>query len=93
MSQRKRIALIVFLSGLLLGAGLLWLVFPEAPLAQLSWQGWLAITVMLISLLGNAFTSLPADVVFLGGLAVLMIAGILDEKTALSGFGNSGMVK
>ncbi len=92
MSQRKRIALIVFLSGLLLGAGLLWLVFPEAPLAQLSWQGWLAIAVMLISLLGNAFTSLPADVVFLGGLAVLMIAGILDEKTALSGFGNSGMV-
>jgi di/tricarboxylate transporter len=92
MSQRKRIALIILFSGLLLGLGLLWLVFPEAPLAQLSWQGWLAIGVMLISLLGNAFTPLPAEIVFLGGLAVLMITGILDDKTALSGFGNSGMI-
>ncbi|MFZ9736758.1 MAG: SLC13 family permease [Prochlorotrichaceae cyanobacterium] len=92
MSQRKRIALIVFVSGLVLGLVLLWLAFPTSPLTELSWQGWLSIAVMLLSLMGNAFSSLPAEVVFLGGLAVLLVSGILDEKTALSGFGNSGMI-
>ena len=92
MSQRKRIALIVFVSGLVLGLVLLWLAFPASPLTELSWQGWLSIAVMLLSLMGNAFSSLPAEVVFLGGLAVLLVSGILDEKTALSGFGNSGMI-
>ncbi|MEY2976159.1 MAG: SLC13 family permease [Prochlorotrichaceae cyanobacterium] len=92
MSQRKRIALIVFVSILILGLAFIWLVFPGSPLTELSWQGWLSIAVMILSLMGNAFSSLPAEVVFLGGLAVLLVSGILDEKTALSGFGNSGMI-
>lgn len=58
----------------------------------LSWQAWLAIAVAIAALLGNAFTTLPADIVFLGAAAVLFLSGVLDEKAALSGFSNSGMI-
>lgn len=37
-------------------------------------------------------TRLPADFVFLGGLAILLLTGVLDAKEGLSGFGSSGLV-
>ncbi len=60
--------------------------------SPLSWQAWLAIAVTLAAFCGNAFTSLPADIVFLGAAAVLFLSGVLDEKAALAGFSNSGMI-
>lgn len=57
-----------------------------------TWQGWLAIAVTVAAFSGNAFTSLPAEVVFLGAAAVLFLSGVLDEEAVLSGFSNSGMV-
>ena len=59
---------------------------------ELSWQAWLAIAVTIAAFLGNAFTTLPADIVFLGAAAILFLSGVLDEKAALSGFSNSGMI-
>ena len=59
---------------------------------SLSWQGWLAIAVTIAAFLGNALTALPAEIVFLGAAAVLFLSGVLDEKAALSGFSNSGMI-
>ncbi|MGB3296711.1 MAG: SLC13 family permease, partial [Phormidesmis sp.] len=53
---------------------------------------WLAIAVTIAAFLGNALTSVPADIVFLGAAAVLFLSGVLDEKAALSGFSNSGMI-
>jgi di/tricarboxylate transporter len=58
----------------------------------LSWQGWLTLATICATFLGNALTNLPAEVVFLGGLAVLFLSGILDTETALAGFSNGGMV-
>ena len=68
--------------------------WPEelAVAGAMSWQAWLAIAVTIAAFLGNALTSLPADIVFLGAAAVLFLSGVLDEKAALAGFSNSGMI-
>ncbi len=58
----------------------------------LSWQAALALSVALGTLLLNALSPLPADIVFLGGLAVLMVSGVLNVENALAGFSNPGMV-
>ncbi|NJL84792.1 MAG: SLC13 family permease [Leptolyngbyaceae cyanobacterium SM1_1_3] len=63
-----------------------------AALTPLGWQGGLAIAVVVITFVANATTSLPADIIFLGGAAVLFLSGILDEEAALAGFSNSGMI-
>lgn len=63
-----------------------------AVAGAMSWQAWLAIAVTIAAFLGNALTSLPADIVFLGAAAVLFLSGVLDEKAALAGFSNSGMI-
>jgi di/tricarboxylate transporter len=64
----------------------------DQNLMGLSWQAWLAIATVCAAFLGNALTSLPADIVFLGAAAVLFLSGVLDEKAALAGFSNSGMI-
>lgn len=58
----------------------------------LSWQAGMAIGVMLGTLFLNACTGLPADMVFLGGLAVLLVSGVLSVEDGLAGFSNPGMV-
>lgn len=63
-----------------------------SPLAQLSWQGWLTVAITIAVFLLNAITSLPAEIVFLGGAAALYISGILSEQDALAGFSNAGMI-
>ena len=59
---------------------------------DLPWQGWLTLATITATFLANALTNLPAEVVFLGGLAILLITGILDTDTALAGFSNAGMI-
>jgi di/tricarboxylate transporter len=58
----------------------------------LGWEGWLALGVTLVAFLANALTTLAAEVVFLGALAVLLLSGVLDAATALAGFSNPGMI-
>ncbi|MGA1262505.1 MAG: SLC13 family permease [Prochlorothrix sp.] len=90
---RKQKVLLAFLGLLLAFAIALWQFAPQdLPIFQLSWQGWLTLVITLIAFLINAFSSLSAEVTFLGALAVLFLSGILDEKQTLAGFGNSGMV-
>lgn len=72
----------------LLGVGV---VMGLSPM-PLGWPGWLAIGVTLGAFLLNALTSLGAEVVFLGALAVLLLSGVLDTPTALAGFSNPGMI-
>lgn len=64
----------------------------QSSLANLGWQGWLTIAITFGVFFLNATTSLPAEIVFLGGTAVLFTSGILDEEAALEGFSNSGMI-
>jgi di/tricarboxylate transporter len=60
--------------------------------AGMTWQGWLAVAVAIVAFIANAFSSLPADIIFLGAAAVLFLSGVIDEKAVLSGFSNSGMI-
>lgn len=82
----------------LLGLGLAGMVgltqLVSLPLSNLGmgWQGGLTMAVTLAVFLLNALTSLAAEVVFLGGLAVLYVFGILTTDAALAGFSNPGMV-
>lgn len=53
---------------------------------------WFSITLVL-SLIGLlALTSLPADMILLGGLTVFIVTGIISPESALSGFSNEGMI-
>ncbi|HSM82901.1 MAG TPA: SLC13 family permease [Nodosilinea sp.] len=57
-----------------------------------AWPAWLTVAVTMAAFLLNALTTLPAEAVFLGALAVLVLSGVLDTPTALAGFSNPGMV-
>ena len=78
--------------GLLVALAIALQTQEQAIASALSWQAWLAIAVTVAAFLGNAFTTLPADIVFLGAAAVLFLSGVLDEESALAGFSNSGMI-
>ena len=87
----RRLALALWIGvGLVLSLGCAFLLSQD--LTGVSWQAWLAIATVCAAFLGNALTSLPADIVFLGAAAVLFLSGVLDEKAALAGFSNSGMI-
>ncbi|ELR99045.1 SLC13 family permease [Gloeocapsa sp. PCC 73106] len=60
--------------------------------SSLSWQAEMAIAVTVIVFLGSALSQIPTELVFLGGLGLLAITGILKEADALAGFSNPGMM-
>ncbi len=59
---------------------------------NLDWRAWTAIAVTISVFLLNAWTNLSAEVVFLGGTAVLFVSGILTEQDAFAGFSNPGVI-
>ncbi|MCL4202446.1 MAG: anion permease [Pirellulaceae bacterium] len=61
-------------------------------LAQIPWQAWLTVAVIVASFLVLVFTRLASDVVFLGALAVLLVSGVLTPGDALKGFSSQGMI-
>ena len=63
-----------------------------SPNFNLTWQAWIAIAVTVGVFLLNAITSLPTEIVFLGGASVLFVSGILTEEDTLAGFSNPGMI-
>jgi len=60
--------------------------------AELGWEAWLTLAVIVSTLTLLIFTRLPSDFVFVGGLGVLLVTGVLDFKTALAGFSAPGMI-
>ena len=60
--------------------------------AGLGWEAWLTLGVIASTLALLIFTRLPVDFVFVGGLGVLLVSGVLDIKSALSGFSAPGMI-
>ena len=58
----------------------------------MTWEAWLTISVLLGILVGLAFYSHLADVLFLGGLALLGLCGIITPTEALAGFANPAMI-
>ena len=60
--------------------------------AGLSLQAWITIVTILIMFGILMFTKLPADLVFMGGMAVLLVSGVLTPAEALSGFSSPSVV-
>ncbi len=52
----------------------------------------ITIVVLLAVLALLIFSTLGADAVLLAGLATVLVAGVIDAKTAVSGFANEGML-
>ncbi|MDA0576866.1 MAG: SLC13 family permease [Verrucomicrobia bacterium] len=65
---------------------------PDASLLDLTWQAWLTLGTIITVLGVLICTRLPADFVFLGGLGVLLLSGVLKAEEALAGFGSAGLV-
>jgi di/tricarboxylate transporter len=61
-------------------------------LLELGWPAWLTLGVVLGTFLILFLTRLPSDYVFFGGLAVLLLTGVLDARETLSGFSSPGLV-
>lgn len=60
--------------------------------AGLSGYAWIAVLTMVGIFAVLICTKLPADFVFLGALAVLLLTGTLDMKEAFSGFSSSSVI-
>lgn len=53
---------------------------------------WITIALVLVMFSLLLFTKLPADVVFVGGMAVLLVCGVLPAREVLSGFSSESVV-
>ncbi|MFD2113318.1 SLC13 family permease [Thiorhodococcus fuscus] len=58
----------------------------------MTWDAWLAVTVVVCVIGSLALTRWSADLVLVGGLSLLLLAGVLTPAEALQGFSNAGMV-
>jgi di/tricarboxylate transporter len=62
------------------------------PLINLTVQGKFTILIIIITFTLNAATRISSEIIFLGALGILFLGGVLDEKTALKGFSNGGLI-
>ncbi len=58
----------------------------------MTWEAWLSLAVGVCGVTTLALTRLPADIVLLGGVTLLLVAGVLTPDEALGGLANAGMV-
>ncbi len=58
----------------------------------LDWHAWLTIVLIIGMFTTMLKTKLPADIVFLGVVALLVVTGCLPEEEALSGFSSTTVV-
>lgn len=66
---------------------------PGQPeLNGLQWQGATTVAVIAAVLLSLVFTQLGPEFILVGGLAVLLLLGIVSPQEALAGFSNDGMI-
>jgi di/tricarboxylate transporter len=58
----------------------------------MGWEGWFSIGVTFICFSILALTRISPDIVMVGGLTLLLVAGVLSPDQALAGLANEGMV-
>lgn len=58
----------------------------------LGWQAWLTLSVVAGILLLLIFSTVAPEMVILGGVTVLLLAGVIGPGEAFSGFSNEGML-
>ncbi len=61
-------------------------------LLQMEWKAWFTLAVVLGVFLTLVFSRLPADFVFMGGLATLLLSGVLSARESLAGFSSPGLI-
>lgn len=58
----------------------------------MGWEAWLTLGVMGLVFACLIFTRLATDIVLIGGLAILILSGVISVKDGLKGFSNEGMI-
>ncbi|NNL06295.1 MAG: SLC13 family permease [Gammaproteobacteria bacterium] len=58
----------------------------------MGWEGWFSIGVTSVCFSILALTRISPDIVMVGGLTLLLVAGVLSPDQALAGLANEGMV-
>jgi len=58
----------------------------------MGWESWFSIGVTTLCFSILALTRISADIVMVGGLTLLLLAGVLSPEQALAGLANEGMV-
>jgi di/tricarboxylate transporter len=58
----------------------------------MDWQAWYSIAVTMLCFGTLALTRYSPDIVMVGGLTLLLVAGVLSPEQALAGLANEGMV-
>ncbi len=58
----------------------------------MGWEGWFSIAITILCFSTLALTRYSPDIVMVGGLTLLLLAGVLSPEQALSGLANEGMV-
>ena len=58
----------------------------------MGWEGWFSIGITTLCFTTLALTRYSPDIVMVGGLTLLLLAGVLSPEQALSGLANEGMV-
>ena len=58
----------------------------------MGWEGWYSIAVITLCFSMLAVTRYSPDIILVGGLTLVLLAGVLSPEQALSGLANEGMV-
>lgn len=58
----------------------------------MGWEAWLTVAVVAGVLGTLILTRMATDMVFLGGLTILLLAGVLDPSEAFRGLANQGLI-
>jgi len=56
------------------------------------WEGWFTLALLAVMIYGLTRYAHVADVIFLGGLTILGLVGVITPAEALGGFANPGML-
>lgn len=64
----------------------------DVMMSGLSFGEWVTLLTAVAIFLLLLFTRLQAELVFLGGMAVLLVTGVLDAREALAGFSSSSVI-
>ena len=58
----------------------------------MGWQGWFTLAVLAVMIVGLVRHAHLADVIFLGALGILVLAGVIAPSDAVAGFKNEGVI-
>lgn len=61
-------------------------LIPAAQILGLGWEGWLSIAATVVVFVGLQVRRVPVEILFLCGLTLITLAGVITPQTALSGF-------